>query len=103
MNRKAEFDYTDGSYATGQVERLLRVEALAILAASTTLFFFFGGELWIFAVLFFAPDLSFVGYAVSRKAGGGDDRPSVPAPYAGPCADLDAARRRGAGASRDAL
>lgn len=69
MNRKAEFDYTDRGYATGHVRRLLRTEALAIFAASTTLFFFFGGELWIFAVLFFSPDLSLAGYAVSRKAG----------------------------------
>jgi hypothetical protein len=69
MNRKAEFDYTDRGHATGQVQELLRMEALAIFAASTTLFFFLGGELWIFAVLFFAPDVSLVGYAVSRKAG----------------------------------
>ena len=69
MNRKADFEQSDRGYATGHVQSLLRVEALAILVASTTLFFFFGGELWIFAVLFFAPDLSFVGYAVSRKAG----------------------------------
>lgn len=69
MNRQAEFDYSDRGYATGQVQRLLRMEALAKFAASTTLFFFLGGELWMFAVLFFAPDLSLVGYAMSRKAG----------------------------------
>lgn len=69
MNNNAELEQTDRGYATGQVQRLLRVEALAILAASTTLFFLFGGELWVFAVLFFAPDLSLVGYAAGRKAG----------------------------------
>lgn len=69
MNSKADFEHTDRGYATGQVQRLLRVEALAIFAASTALFFLFGGELWIFAILFFAPDLSLLGYAASRRAG----------------------------------
>lgn len=69
MNRTANFEHTDRGYATGQVQRLLRVEALAIFAASTTLFFVSGGEVWMFAALFFAPDLSLVGYAASRKAG----------------------------------
>lgn len=45
MNRKAEFDCTDRRCATGQVQQLLRVEALAMFAAITTLFFVFGGEL----------------------------------------------------------
>jgi len=45
------------------------VEALSILAASAVLFFVLGGELWIFAVLFFVPDLSFVGYVVNKRAG----------------------------------
>ena len=69
MNREPDLDRIDRGYATGGVQQLLRVEALAIFAASATLFFSLGGELWIFAVLFFAPDLSLAGYAVSRKAG----------------------------------
>ncbi|WP_394349811.1 DUF4260 family protein [Roseivivax sediminis] len=35
------------------------------------MFFHFGGELWVFALLFLAPDLSLVGYALSRKVGAG--------------------------------
>lgn len=69
MNTKAEPDYSDRGYATGHVRWLLRVEALAILAASTALYFFFDGGFWMFAVLFFAPDLSLAGYAVNSKAG----------------------------------
>ncbi len=69
MDGTAELDHIDRGHATGQIRQLLRVEALAILAASTTVYFLFGGEFWMFAVLFFAPDLSFVGYAVSKKAG----------------------------------
>ena len=69
MNARAEPDHTDRGYATGQVQRLLHLEALVTLVASITLFFFFGGELWMFAVLFFAPDLSLVGYVASRKVG----------------------------------
>lgn len=69
MNGKAELGLSDRGQVTGQVQRLLRLEALAIFAASTALFFLFGGEFWIFALLFFAPDLSLVGYAVNRKVG----------------------------------
>lgn len=69
MNRDADLDRIERGYVTGGVRHLLRGEALAILAASTTLFFVLGGEPWIFAVLFFAPDISFVGYAASRTVG----------------------------------
>ena len=69
MNGTAEVDDGDRGHATGQVRQLLRVEALAVLVASTVLYFHLGAPLWMFAVLFFAPDLSFVGYAVSRKVG----------------------------------
>ena len=69
MRNNGELEQADRGHPTGQVQRLLRVEALAILAASTALFFWFGGELWLFAVLFLAPDLSLVGYAAGRKAG----------------------------------
>jgi len=69
MNTNAELDQTDRGFPTGTVLLLLRVEALAVFVASSALFFLLGGELWLFAVLFFAPDLSFVGYAAGRKAG----------------------------------
>ncbi len=69
MNNDAGFTKTTCGYATGQLKQLLRLESLAILVASTALFFLFDGELWVFAVLFFAPDVSLVGYAAGRKAG----------------------------------
>lgn len=69
MTTNADAEQNQSGHATGNVRLVLRVEAFAILVASTTLFFLFGGELWVFVVLFFAPDLSFIGYAISRKAG----------------------------------
>lgn len=69
MTPTAEVDHNERGHATGKVRQLLRVEALAVLIASTVVFFHLGGRLWVFAVLFFAPDLSFAGYAVSKKVG----------------------------------
>ncbi|SFH45804.1 protein of unknown function [Palleronia marisminoris] len=69
MNTQVEFGGTERGYATGMVLWLLRLEALAILAASTTFFFLFDGRIWMFAILFFAPDLSIAGYTLSTKAG----------------------------------
>lgn len=69
MNGTTGADHPESGHATGQVRQLLRVEALAILVASTTFYFVLGGEWWVFALLLFAPDLSFVGFAVSSKVG----------------------------------
>lgn len=69
MNQTSDFDDTDRGHVTGQVRQVLRGEALVILGASATLYFLLGGELWLFAVLFLAPDLSLVGYAAGRKVG----------------------------------
>lgn len=69
MNNNAEYERTGSGYPTGMVLWLLRAEALAVFAAGTALFFLLGGELWLFAVLFFAPDLSIAGYAAGSKAG----------------------------------
>lgn len=69
MNNNAELEQFDRGYPTGMVLWLLRAEALAVFAASTALFFLSGGELWVFAILFFAPDLSLVGYAAGKKEG----------------------------------
>lgn len=69
MNRTVGIEDAARGYATGMLRQVLRGEALAIFGASATLFFVFGGELWLFAVLFFAPDLSLAGYAAGRKAG----------------------------------
>ena len=69
MINTAEIDHTDRGFAKGQVRQVLRGEALAIFGAGTTLFFFLGGELWLFTVLFLSPDLSIAGYAAGRKTG----------------------------------
>jgi hypothetical protein len=69
MSNNAGPEHGDHGYPTGMMVWLLRAEALAILAASTALFFLLGGDLLIFAVLFFAPDLSFLGYGAGRKVG----------------------------------
>lgn len=69
MNNNFELDQTDRGFATGMVLLLLRVEALSVFAASSALFFLLGGDLWLFAVLFFVPDLSIAGYAAGRKTG----------------------------------
>ena len=58
-----------GGAATGGVRLMLRLEALAILLVATTAFFAGGGNPWLYALAFFAPDLSFAGYAVNARAG----------------------------------
>jgi hypothetical protein len=55
--------------ATGSVRAILRYEALAVLLGSLFAFHSAHGRWLIFAVLFFAPDLSFAGYAISRSVG----------------------------------
>ncbi len=59
------------SYGTvvGKVRRILRLEALAVLAAAISAYLLVGGNLWLLVILFFAPDLAFAGYAVGAKAG----------------------------------
>ena len=52
-----------------QVRTVLRLEGLAVLLAATALYFGLGGAVWLFALLLFAPDLSFAGYAMGNKAG----------------------------------
>lgn len=54
---------------TGGVRRVLQSEGLAIFSAATAAYFVSGGNPWLFAVLFFAPDLSFAAYPLGTKAG----------------------------------
>jgi len=54
---------------SGMVRRVLRMEGLAVLAVATTLYFLSGGMWWLFALLLFAPDLSFFGYLGGNKVG----------------------------------
>jgi hypothetical protein len=57
------------SAVSGMVRRVLRMEGLAVLAVATTLYFLSGGMWWLFALLLFAPDLSFFGYLGGNKVG----------------------------------
>jgi hypothetical protein len=54
---------------SGGVKILLRLEGLTLLAGMTLLYAFWGAPWWLYAVLFFAPDLSFVAYLAGPKIG----------------------------------
>ncbi len=53
----------------GHVRTMLRTEGLAVLVAATALYFLTGGAWWLFAVLLFVPDLSFLGYTAGNRIG----------------------------------
>jgi hypothetical protein len=55
--------------ATGGVNTLLRIEGLTLFAGMTLLYGVWGGSWWIYAVLFFVPDLSFLAYLAGPRAG----------------------------------
>jgi len=48
---------------------LLQIEGATILVASVAAYHFDHGSWWLFAVLFLAPDLSMIGYALNVRAG----------------------------------
>ena len=48
---------------------LLRLEGLALLIAMVALYAWQGASWWLFALLFFAPDLSFAGYLLGPRSG----------------------------------
>ncbi len=54
---------------TGGVRILLRVEGLALLAGMTALYAVWDGSWWVYAALFFVPDLSFAAYLLGPRAG----------------------------------
>jgi hypothetical protein len=49
--------------------RLLRIEGLALFALATVGFAFTGQSWWLYAALFFVPDVSFAAYMAGPKAG----------------------------------
>ena len=57
------------SAVTGGVRTLLRLEGLTLFAGMTLLYGFWGGPWWVYAVLFLAPDISFLGYLAGPKVG----------------------------------
>jgi hypothetical protein len=54
---------------TGGPRTLLRLEGLAVFAASVWLYFHAGFDWQMFALLFLAPDLSFAGYLFGPRIG----------------------------------
>lgn len=54
---------------TGGVRLILRLEGLAVLAAAVSAYFLGGGNPWLFAIVFFMPDLSFLAYAINARVG----------------------------------
>jgi hypothetical protein len=53
----------------GAPQTLLRLEGLFVFALSVALYGRTGGTWWLFAVLFLAPDLSFLAYIAGPRAG----------------------------------
>jgi hypothetical protein len=61
---------TDGpGAATGGVRTLLRLEGLALFLGMTLLYGVWDGSWWVYAILFLAPDLSFLGYLAGPRFG----------------------------------
>ena len=54
---------------TGGVKILLRLEGLTLFAGMVVLYWAWDGSWWVFALLFFVPDLSFLGYLADAKFG----------------------------------
>jgi hypothetical protein len=57
------------SAVTGGLRALLRLEGLTLFAGMVLLYAIWDGSWWVFALLFLAPDLSFLAYLASPKAG----------------------------------
>ena len=58
----------DGA-VTGEVKILLWLEGLTLFAGMVLLYGIWGGSFWVFALLFLAPDLSFIAYLSDPKSG----------------------------------
>jgi len=54
---------------TGGVRTLLRIEGVTLFIGMTALYGAWGGSWWIYAALFFVPDLSLLAYLAGPKAG----------------------------------
>jgi hypothetical protein len=55
--------------ADGAPRALLRLEGLVIFTVAVALYGWLGENLWLFAALFLAPDLSFLGYLAGPRVG----------------------------------
>ena len=54
---------------TGGVKTLLRLEGLTLMVGMVVLYVTWDGSWWVFAVLFFVPDLSFLAYLAGPRTG----------------------------------
>ena len=54
---------------TGGPRTLLRLEGLTLFAGMILLYAVWGGSWWVFAILFLAPDLSFLAYLAGPRFG----------------------------------
>lgn len=54
---------------TGAPKVLLRIEGLMVLVSASAAYAMLDASWWLFAILFFAPDLFMAGYLAGRKAG----------------------------------
>lgn len=59
----------DTGTVTGGLRTLLRLEGLTLFAGMTLLYAVWGGSWWVYALLFFVPDLSFAAYLAGPKVG----------------------------------
>ena len=55
--------------ATGGLRSLLRLEGLTLFIGMTLLYAVWDGSWWVYAILFLAPDVSFLGYLAGPKPG----------------------------------
>jgi hypothetical protein len=55
--------------ATGGVRTVLRLEGLALFIGMTLLYYVWDGDWWVYAALFFVPDLSFAAYLSGPRFG----------------------------------
>ncbi len=58
-----------GGAVTGEVRTLLRMEGLVLFCATTLLYLVSGASWGLYAVLFLAPDLSFLAYLAGPRLG----------------------------------
>jgi hypothetical protein len=64
----ANATHTAGS-VTGGVRTVLRLEGLTLFVGMIVLYAVWDGSWWVFAILFFAPDLSFLAYLSGPRTG----------------------------------
>src|SRR5262249_51783311 len=69
MSEKSQESGMETGVVTGGPKILLRLEGLTLFAGMVLLYAIGGGSWWVFAILFLAPDLSFLAYLPDPKTG----------------------------------